>query len=252
MDRNSVQTRNCRPGLRAGAQYRRRNTAETRLPGPRISASLRPGITPDLPCFPPCRGREASRRKSGPTDPKPPRCVIGCHVLSCFPCARGIFECPFRHDAVLSRGVLGYSSLFRCLSVFGIGPSSRPGFTPTGRLAAGPFLRAYPACAPAPGRPRLAPTRFVRLIARARRRTHLSRRLPPGLFCGPQSLLPSAEKPKGGPGSRLSPLSSYYTFLQVKPSGGKNMKIFLISCHKPNGARAGAMDEPRFGGRGDN
>ena len=129
--------------------------------------------------------------------------VTECHVLSWSSCAGCIFGCPFRHDAVLSGGVSGYSSLFRCLFVSGIGPSSRPGFAPAGRSAAGPFLRAYPACAPLRGRARLAPARFAHLIARARRWTHFSRRLPPGLFFGPQPLLPSAEKPKGGPGSRL-------------------------------------------------
>ena len=121
-----------------------------------------------------------------------------------------------------------------------------------GPQAAGPFLRAYPACAPAPVCARLAPARFAHLIARARQRTHFARPFPPGLFSAPAiaSLCRRAKRrPRGA-----APLhSSYTTFSPVKPLGGENMKIFLISCWKPNGARAGAMDGPRLplGGGGD-
>ncbi len=69
-----------------------------------------------------------------------------------------------------------------------------------------------------------APARFARLIARARRRTHLARRFPPGLFSGPCRSL-SAETPKGGPGSRLSLLSFYTMPPNVKPIGERKMKI---------------------------
>ncbi len=61
-----------------------------------------------------------------------------------------------------------------------------------------------------------APARFAHLIARARRWTHLSRLLSPGAFSAPSRSL-SAETPKGGPGSRLSLLSSYTIPPNVKP-----------------------------------
>ena len=70
------------------------------------------------------------------------------------------------------------------------------------------------ACAGAGGR--IAAARFARLIARARRRTHLARRFPPRLFSAPSRSL-SAETPKGGPGSRLSLLSFYTISPNVKP-----------------------------------
>ncbi len=68
-----------------------------------------------------------------------------------------------------------------------------------------------------------APARFARLIARARRRTHLSRLLTPGAFSAPSRSL-SAETPKGGPGSRLSLLSFYTIPPNVKPIWEQKMK----------------------------
>ena len=69
------------------------------------------------------------------------------------------------------------------------------------------------ACGAAGGR--IAAARFARLIARARRHTHLARPFPPGSFSRPQPSL-SAEKPKGGPGGRLSLLSFYTISPNVK------------------------------------
>ena len=53
----------------------------------------------------------------------------------------------------------------------------------------GSHFRAYRARPCVGGRARLAPARFARLIARARRRTHVSRPLPPGSFAAPAALL---------------------------------------------------------------
>ncbi len=87
-----------------------------------------------------------------------------------------------------------------------------------------------------------APARFAHLIARARRRTHLARRFPPGLFSGPCRSL-SAETPKGGPGSRLSLLSSSTIPPNVKPLQEQKMKMPEI-FHGMPAAEAG-------GDRGD-
>ena len=89
--------------------------------------------------------------------------------------------------------------------------------------AAGPCFRAYRLCARARAGGRIAAARLVRLIARARRRTHLARRFPPGSFSRPRPSL-SAEKPKGGPGSRLSLLSFYTIPPNVKPMREQKMK----------------------------
>ena len=104
--------------------------------------------------------------------------------MSCSPCRRRSSAVPFLH----------------------IAPPSRSVPLPSLRAAAGPFLRAYPACAPLRGRARLAPARFARLIARARRRTHVSRSFPPGLFSAPAiaSLCRKAERrPREPPLSTL-------------------------------------------------
>ncbi len=82
-----------------------------------------------------------------------------------------------------------------------------------------------------------APARFARLIARARRRTHLSRLLTPGAFSAPSRSL-SAETPKGGPGSRLSLLSSYTIPPNVKPGREQKMKTPEI-FHEMPAAEAG-------------
>ena len=141
-----------------------------------------------------------------------------CHDMSCSPCRRQSSAVPFLH----------------------IVPSPSvpfPSVRAAARLpvAAGPFLRAYPACAPAPVRARLAPARFAHLIARARRRAHLARPFPPGLFSGP-SHIPAQKSRKAAPeAASLHP--SYTTFSPVKPPGGRNMKFFLFSCRKTDEQR---------------
>ena len=86
---------------------------------------------------------------------------------------------------------------------------------------------------------RIAAARLARLIARARRRTHLARRFPPGLFRGPQPSL-SAEKPKGGPGSRLSLLSFYTIPPNVKPVREHKVKLSDIFHEMPAETRSGS------------
>ena len=79
------------------------------------------------------------------------------------------------------------------------------------------------ACGGAGGR--IAAARFARVIARARRRTHLARPFPPGSFSRPQPSL-SAEKPKGGP--REPPLSTFILHHTAKcqvRTGTKNETI---------------------------
>ena len=132
------------------------------------------------------------RKRGGAVHGRPLHCVMFCHV---------------RHaaaEALRFRSCISLSPS-HCVPL----PSIR-----AAAQAAGPFLRAYPACAPAPARARLAPARFAHLIARARRRTHLSRRLPPGFF-RPQPLS-CAEKRKGGP--KEPPLCTHYTPLSPQSS----------------------------------
>ena len=71
--------------------------------------------------------------------------------------------------------------------------------------AAGPFLRAYPACAPVPASARLAPARFAHLIARARRRTHIPRPFPPGLFSAPAIASLRRNRDRGEPHGSTPP-----------------------------------------------
>ena len=51
-----------------------------------------------------------------------------------------------------------------------------------------PVLRAFRVCGRAGPRARIAAARFVRLIARARRHTHLARPFPPGCFSRPPAV----------------------------------------------------------------
>ena len=132
-------------------------------------------------------------------------CVIECHAMSCLPCLCRCFAVPFLHVVPPSRSV-----------------------PPSGcTQAAGLLLRAYPACAPASACARLAPARFAHLIARARRRTHFSWPLPPGLFWGP-SRSPAQKSRKA---ARKPPLYTYHTpfSLQSSPLG----EIFQISVDRP-------------------
>ena len=74
-----------------------------------------------------------------------------------------------------------------CLSSAQVLPFNPVPLLPQAR--GGSHFRAYRARPCAGGRARLAPARFARLIARARRRTHVSRPLPPGSFAAPAALL---------------------------------------------------------------
>ena len=117
----------------------------------------------------------------------------------------------------LSGGGFRYSVRFRRLGVFGMGfpfePSSfrhprrrrRPG-------CGGTLIRAYRVCARARAGGRFAPARFARLIARARRRAHLSRQLPGGLFA------PAAPtRDEAASGCRFLPPAPYC----YRPSGNQ-------------------------------
>ena len=109
-------------------------------------------------------------------------CVMGCHVLSCFPC-RAIMRCRGSgHSAVRSGPASGFLRVHPSRgSGHGVSPF-RSRSVPSARRG-GTLIRAYPA-----GRLRLrarafAPARFARLIARARpraragQRAHISRPL---------------------------------------------------------------------------
>ncbi len=99
-----------------------------------------------------------------------------------------------------------------------------------------PFLRANPARAPTPASARLAPARFARLIARARRRTHVSCPFPPGLFSAPAiaSLRRKAKRrPRKPPSLYLhsttlslqsSPLRAKYENFSTLPEDGRTEK----------------------------
>ena len=79
------------------------------------------------------------------------------------------------------------------------------------------------ACAAAGGR--IAAARFARVIARARRHTHLARPFPPGSFSRPQPVAFCRNAERRPPGSRLSLLSFYTILPNVKPIREQKMKI---------------------------
>ena len=137
-----------------------------------------------------------------------------CHVLSCSPCRRRSSAVPFLH---MVPSVAFRSAPFR--------PRPR---RPGRPQAAGPFLRAYRACAPLRGRARLVPARFVRLNC-ARETADARLPSPPaGAFCRPQPLLPRAEKRKGGPGSRLLSTCILLHFFPDQALWQVKYEIFLI------------------------
>ena len=156
-----------------------------------------------------------------------------CHVLSCAPCAERIFCGPSGHRSLLSsQGFRCSASIFR-VRVFGMALSFPIPFRSVSAAAglplAGPCF-ARIACARARSS---APARFARLIARARRRTHVSRRLTPGFF-GP-SRFPaqkSERRPREPPSHCL-----YHTtlFLRSSPLAGE-YEIFPI-IGEPGGTR---------------
>ena len=87
-----------------------------------------------------------------------------------------------------------------------------------------PF-RSLP-CAPPPA---WAPSGGGTLVARARRRAHVSRPFPPGLFSAPAIASLAQKSKKAAPEAAFSLPAFYYTFRPVNPSGGRNMKILLLS-----------------------
>ena len=128
-------------------------------------------------------------RGNGAVHGRPP---ASCHELSCSPCRRRSSAVPFLH-------IVPFLTL-RSAPVRPPPPAWAPASGGTR------FLRAYPACAPAPARARLAPARFAHLIARASRRAHVSCPFPPGLFSGPSPCFPLQKSEKAALGSRLSTL----------------------------------------------
>ena len=175
-------------------------------------SSLRPGWRKGT-----CGGRgdrgEAApaSRTQGPLQPD----VMKCHVLSCGaspagqcgqgfgggrrPCGRFRRQCR-------ARVVHGH----RCL-LPGKGRDGCPCFVRVARV------RAYGAAGG-----RNAAARFARLIARARRHTHLACPFPPGSFSRPQPSL-SAETPKGGPRGAAS-LYFHSTPYRLMSSLSRNKK----------------------------
>ena len=129
-----------------------------------------------------------------------------------------------------------------CGEGFGGGGRFRSCVPPSGQRAERdvPVLRAFRVCGRAGPRARIAAARFARVIARARRRTHLARPFPPGSFSRPQPSL-SAETPKGGPRGAASLLSFYHTSPQVKPTRKQKMKTPGIVHGLPMEPRPGAV-----------
>ena len=139
------------------------------------------------------------------------RSVMFCHVLHApgtYSVVRsGMVTQPFQAEAPgIPRGARP------CLSSAWIPPLDPVSLPPP--ACGGSLFCAFRVCGRAGPRARIAAARFARVIARARRRTHLARRLPPGLFCGP-SRSPAQKSRKAAPGA-ASLLSFYHTSPQVK------------------------------------
>ena len=105
--------------------------------------------------------------------------------------------------------------------------------------AAGQFLRAYPACAPVPARACLAPARFAHLIARARRRAHVSPSFPPEFFSAP-AIVSLRRKEKAAPEAAFSLPAFYYTFSPSQAPWREKYEYFsTLSSSRPALAKAG-------------
>ena len=115
--------------------------------------------------------RSAHRANLKPSPRKPRHSNAGsrmiCHVLSCAPCAGRMFCGPSGHKGLLSCRGSRHSAGIVLVRVFGMGPSSLLPFRSVSAAAA--LLRRDPVSRVSRrrGRARLAPARFVRLIARA-------------------------------------------------------------------------------------
>ncbi len=95
-----------------------------------------------------------------------------------------------------------------------------------------------------------APARFACLIARARRRTHVSRPFPPG-FSAPAVLM--RKKAKGGPGSRLSPLilTHFFQDQALVRNYFKNFgNVLLEACTSGPGSEPMTRPSPFVPGEG--
>ena len=197
-----------------------------------------------------------------------------CHVLSCSAYAWGIFRSRFRHIAVHSltaspacprpsrAGSPGGGAAFMSCAQTSARAAAGTSLAASFAAGAGRGIGCSHACllsgkgrdgmslfrarfARAGGRVS-APARFARLIARARRRTHLSRLLTPGAFSAPSRSL-SAETPKGGPGSRLSTFILHHTAKCQARTGTKNENTVDFSWNAGDGNRSGAVSDcPTF------
>ena len=186
--------------------YRRPGRSEAESRGLH-EAEIRPHKAPD-------RGRGDSGGGSPlPSLPLAGRSVRGrtpalCHDLSCSPCRRRSSAVPFLHIVL--------SIAFRCAP-------SRPRRR---RLRAPPgggtsFCARILRARPRPSARLSAPARFAHLIARARRRAHVSPPFPPGLFSAPAivSLRRKAKRRPRKPPSLC--LHSTTVSLQSSPPAGE-------------------------------
>ena len=160
------------------------------------------------------RGDERGVERGGETGGNVMKCHVRrrkCHVLSCGAVSAGLsVRSSSRPAARVSAAGVGFGHA--CL----LPGRGRDGVS---------LFRARFARAGVGAGARFAPARFARLIARARRHTHLARPFPPGSFSRPQPSL-SAEKPKGGPKEPPLSLLSFYTKpAKVKPLWKQKVKI---------------------------
>ena len=122
---------------------------------------------------------------------------------------------------------------FRCRGGVRVGCSHRCLLRGKGRDGVSLFCaqsRAR-ACAAAGGR--IAAARFARVIARARRHTHLARPFPPGCFSRPPAIAFCRNAERRPPGSRLSLLSFYTIPPNVKSIREQKMKMTAIFHELP-------------------
>ena len=147
-----------------------------------------------------------------------------CHVSSWSACTGRMFQGQSGHKALLSRRASGV--FYRCLRCSRLSHGFLLPVAVSFRRRLAPVVSLFRAQSRGRACGRVsAPARFARLIARARRRTHLARRFPPGFFSRPRPSL-SAETPKGGPGSRPSLLLFYTMIGENQAPGGSIMKNF--------------------------
>ncbi len=138
----------------------------------------------------------------------------------------------------LCGSVPAYRSLRR-VSFRSIPSAPLPAWSPRG----GGTLFARVSCVRARARPRASCAGAVRAPDCARETAGACPPfVPAGAFFGPSHCFPAQKSRKAAPEAASLP-SSYTTFSQVKPPGGRNMKIFPISCRKPVGGVGGRDDD---------